>query len=188
MKRVRYKNIVVIDTKRTSIILALFLAKWKKKKSLTDSYQQHWMQWASSEPGPPGLLALLRILPCARSWNTHKKHTHTHTCTRILKTTNMFFQVLCRIVWPSRRHPCIWLHVTKIQALVYPMFSSPCVDGAANTLPSYVQIRIKVFMLLFTNILWIIMDYRWPFLHFHTHSVVFQHPPLDWRTPHSLGC
>lgn len=40
---------------------------------MTDSYQRHWMQWASSEPGPLGLPALLKTLPCALSWNTKKK-------------------------------------------------------------------------------------------------------------------
>ncbi len=49
------------------------------ESNMTDSYQRRWMQWASSEPGPLGLPALLRTLPCALSWNTKNKHAHiTH--------------------------------------------------------------------------------------------------------------
>lgn len=108
MKRVRYKNIVVTDTKRTSIILALFLAKWKKKKldrflpAALDAVGQFWTRtpWAPCITEDSSM--------CTELKDTQKKHTHT--CTRILKTTNVFFQVFCRIVWPSRRHPYIWLY------------------------------------------------------------------------------
>lgn len=37
------------------------------ESEMVDSYQRHWMQSASSEPGPPGLPALQRTLPCALS-------------------------------------------------------------------------------------------------------------------------
>lgn len=48
------------------------------ESSMTDSYQRRWMQSASSEPGPLGLPALLRTLPCALSWNTKNNNKCTY--------------------------------------------------------------------------------------------------------------
>lgn len=56
------------------------------ESSMTDSYQRRWMQWASSEPGPLGLPALLKTLPCALSWNTEKQASTYYTQERFCLT------------------------------------------------------------------------------------------------------
>lgn len=144
------------------------------ERILIDSYQLHLILWANSEPGPPGHLASQRILPCALSWNTKK-------------------------VWCVKSNRTI----EGIHKYQFTIFLSPYVSYNAHDnkfKPGYfvcggcggtqepqnhkIQIRIKIFTLHFTDILWI-MDYRWQFLHFHTLSVEFQHPHLYWKL-HSL--
>lgn len=48
------------------------------ESKMADSYLRRWKQSASSEPGPPGLPALPRTLPCALSWSTQDKQVWTY--------------------------------------------------------------------------------------------------------------
>lgn len=94
--------------------------------------------------------------------------------------------------WTAQSKACIsinlqfsCLHMFLIMHMITYSSLGTYVVGNRNHNPRCkIQIRIKIFSLHFTDILWI-MAYRWQFLHFHTLSVGFQHPHLYWKL-HSL--
>lgn len=184
------------------------------ENNMTDSYQQRWMQWASSGPGPLGLPALLRTPPCALSWNREKwgwaYYAHytqesfylTYHWAKMLTSLAQQMAViqvfsnfgkLIILVYKFRLKCKLPYFVISFVWTWLPMYttvisvSNLCLDS--DLVKRKCNPRYGMFRLGFKCSKYF-LDYRLQIsvIHFQSHAIGFQHLLLSWKTPYSLLC